>query len=107
MKELLKGPGFMGTAATLGADLSQVMAMLFTGLFIIGWVQARKKMGNAHHPLVLGGMVAMLAFFTSYYLFRQLGVLAFEGKEGFVGPDFMYHQVFIPRLAFHITLVSG
>ena len=31
MKELLKGPGFMGTAATLGADLSQVMAMLFTG----------------------------------------------------------------------------
>src|SRR5213594_859255 len=76
MKELLKGPGFMGTAATLGADLSQVMAMLFTGLFIIGWVQARKKMGNAHHRLVLGGS------------------------------DFMYHQVFIPLLTFHITLVS-
>src|SRR5438309_6724954 len=106
MKELLKGPGFMGTAATLGADLSQVMAMLFTGLFIIGWFQARKKMGNAHHRLVLGGMVAMLAFFTSYYLFRQLGVLAFEGKEGFGGSDFMYHQVFIPLLTFHITLVS-
>ncbi len=105
MKELLKGPGFMGTAATLGADLSQVMAMLFTGLFIIGWVQARKKMGNAHHRLVLGGMVAMLAFFTSYYLFRQLGVLAFEGKEGFGGSDSMYHQVFIPLLTFHISLV--
>src|SRR6266581_4809537 len=105
MKELLKGPGFMGTAATLGADLSQVMAMLFTGLFIIGWVQARKKMRNAHHRLVLGGMVAMLAFFTSYYLFRQLGVLAFEGKEGFGGSDFMYHQVFIPLLTFHISLV--
>src|SRR5439155_24925895 len=105
MKELLKGPGFMGTAATLGADLSQVMAMLFTGLFIIGWFQARKKMGNAHHRLVLGGMVAMLAFFTSYYLFRQLGVLAFEGRTGFGGSDFMYHQVFIPLLTFHITLV--
>ena len=105
MKELLTRPGFLGTAATLGGDLSQVMAMLFTSLFIIGWVQARKKMGNAHHRLVLSGMVAMLAFFTSYYLFRQLGVLAFEGKEGFGGSDFMYHKVFIPLLTVHITLV--
>src|SRR2546426_5994973 len=105
MKELLKGPGFLGTAATLGADLSQVMAMLFTGLFIIGWVQARKKMGNAHHRLVLGGMVAMLTFFTSYYLFRQLGVLAFEGKEGFGGSQALYDYVFIPVLTVHIILV--
>jgi uncharacterized membrane protein YozB (DUF420 family) len=105
MKELLARPGFLGTAATLGADLSQTMAMLFTGLFIIGWLQARKRLGNAHHWLVLGGMVAMLAFFTSYYLFRQLGVLAFEGKEGFGGSDFLYHNVFIPILTVHIILV--
>jgi len=105
MKELLAQPGFLGTAATLGADLSQLMALLFTGLFIIGWIQARKKLGNAHHWLVLGGMVAMLGFFTSYYLFRQLGVLAFEGKEGFGGSDFMYHRVFIPILTVHILLV--
>ena len=38
MKELLARPGFLGTAATLGADLSQLMALLFTGLFIIGWI---------------------------------------------------------------------
>jgi len=105
MKELLVRPGFLGTAATLGADLSQLMAMLFTGLFIIGWIQARKKLGNAHHWLVLGGMIAMLGFFTSYYLFRQLGVLAFEGKEGFGGSDFLYHNVFIPILTVHILLV--
>ncbi|HEY3198446.1 MAG TPA: DUF420 domain-containing protein, partial [Nitrospirales bacterium] len=105
MKEFLARPGFLGTAATLGGDLSQVMAMLFTALFIIGWVQARKKLGNAHHWLVLGGMVAMLAFFTSYYLFRQLGVLAFEGRTGFSGSDFMYYRVFIPLLTFHIMLV--
>lgn len=105
MKELLARPGFLGTAATLGADISQLMALLFTGLFIIGWIQARKKRGNAHHWLVLGGMVAMLSFFTSYYLFRQLGVLAFEGKEGFGGSDFMYHRVFIPILTVHILLV--
>ena len=34
----------------------------------------------------------MLAFFTSYYLFRQLGVLAFEGKEGFGGPQELIRQ---------------
>lgn len=105
MKELLTRPGFLGTAATLGADLSQLMAMLFTGLFIIGWIQARKGLGNAHHSLVLGGMAAMLAFFTSYYLFRQLGVLAFEGKEGFGGSEFLYHNVFLPLLTIHIFLV--
>ena len=105
MKELLSGPGFLGTAATLGGDLSQLMAMLFTALFIIGWIQARKKLGSTHHWLVLGGMVAMLAFFTSYYLFRQLGVLAFEGRTGFGGSDFLYYQVFIPLLTFHIFLV--
>ena len=105
MKEFLAQPGFLGTAATLGGDLSQVMAMLFTILFIIGWAQARKKLGNRHHWLVLGGMVAMLAFFTSYYLFRQLGVLAFEGRTGFSGTDFMYYRVFIPLLTFHIFLV--
>src|SRR5437879_13621682 len=105
MKELLTRPGFLGTAATLGGDLSQVMAMLFTGLFIIGWVQAKRKMGNVHHWLVLGGVVAMLAFFTSYYLFRQLGVLAFEGRTGFGGSDFMYYKVFLPLLTFHIMPV--
>jgi len=105
VKEFLAQRGFLGTAATLGGDLSQVMAMLFTVLFIIGWAQARKKLGNLHHWLVLGGMVAMLAFFTSYYLFRQLGVLAFEGRTGFSGSDFMYYRVFIPLLTFHILLV--
>ena len=105
MKDLLARPGFLGTAATLGGDVSQLMAMLFTVLFIIGWLQARKKLGNIHHWIVLGGMVTMLAFFTSYYLFRQLGVLAFEGRTGFSGSDFMYYRVFIPLLTFHICLV--
>lgn len=106
MLEWLKQPGFYGTHATIGADLSQTMATLFTVLFVIGWYQAKRQRGNHHHWLVLGGMVAMLAFFTSYYLFRQLGVLAFEGKEGFGGSDFMYHKVFIPLLTFHIMLVT-
>jgi uncharacterized membrane protein YozB (DUF420 family) len=54
---------------------------------------------------MLGGMVAMVGFFTSYYLFRQLGVLAFEGKEGFGGSQALYDYVFIPILTVHIILV--
>ncbi len=101
----LKQPGFLGTHATIGADLSQSMAALFTLLFVIGWFQAKHRHGNHHHWLMLGGMVAMLGFFTSYYLFRQLGVLAFEGKEGFGGSQALYDHVFIPLLTFHIVLV--
>jgi uncharacterized membrane protein YozB (DUF420 family) len=81
------------------------MATLFTGLFIIGWIQAKRHDGRAHHWLMLGGMVAMVGFFTTYYLFRQLGVLAFEGKEGFGGSQALYDYVFIPVLTVHIILV--
>lgn len=105
MAEWLREPGFAGTHATMGADISQLMATLFTALFVVGWIQARKGKADGHHWLVLGGMVAMLAFFTSYYLFRQLGVLAFEGKEGFGGPQALYDNVFVPLLIFHIILV--
>ena len=105
MAEWLREPGFVGTHATMGADISQLMATLFTGLFIVGWIQAKKSHANGHHWLMLGGMMAMLAFFVSYYLFRQLGVLAFEGKEGFGGSQALYDNVFVPLLTFHILLV--
>ncbi len=105
MAEWLREPGFVGTHATMGADVSQLMATLFTGLFIVGWVQAKKSQAGSHHWLMLGGMIAMLAFFVSYYLFRQLGVLAFEGKEGFGGSQALYDNVFVPLLTFHILLV--
>ena len=105
MAEWLKEPGFFGTHATTGADLSQLMATLFTGLFVLGWVQARHRKADAHHWLMLGGMVSMLSFFIAYYLFRQLGVLAVEGKEGFGGSQALYDYVFIPVLTLHIILV--
>lgn len=105
MIEWLKQPGFFGTHATVGADMSQLMATFFTGLFVIGWIQARRRRTDAHHWMMLGGMIAMVAFFMSYYLFRQLGVLAFEGKEGFGGSQALYDYVFIPILTLHIVLV--
>ena len=105
MFEFLRQPGFFGTHATMGADLSQLMATLFTALFILGWVQGKQHHGHQHHWLMLGGMVTMVGFFTAYYLFRQLGVLAFEGKEGFGGSQALYDYVFIPVLTVHIILV--
>ena len=105
MLEWLKEPGFFGTHATVGADMSQLMATFFTGLFVIGWIQAKKRRADAHHWMMFGGMIAMVAFFISYYLFRQLGVLAFEGKEGFGGSQALYDYVFIPVLTVHIILV--
>lgn len=105
MFEFLRQPGFFGTHATMGADLSQLMATLFTGLFIVGWIQAKQRHGHPHHWLMLGGMITMVGFFTAYYLFRQLGVLAFEGKEGFGGSQALYDYVFIPVLTIHIILV--
>ena len=105
LAEWLREPGFVGTHATMGADISQLMATVFTTLFIVGWIQAKKHKADHHHWLMFGGMVAMLAFFISYYLFRNLGVLAFEGKEGFGGSQALYNNVFIPLLTVHIILV--
>ncbi len=101
----LRNPGFFGTHATVGADVSQLMATFFTALFVIGWIQAKRNRAHAHHWLMFGGMIAMLSFFVAYYLFRQLGVLAFEGKEGFGGSQELYDYVFIPVLTLHIILV--
>ena len=106
MAEWLKEPGLFGTHATIGADLSQIMATLFPALFVIGWLQARRHRGHRHHWLTLGSMLAMIAFFTGYYLFRQLGVLALEGKEGFGGPQDLYERLFVPLLSVHIFLVT-
>jgi uncharacterized membrane protein YozB (DUF420 family) len=52
-------------------------------------------------------MTTMLVYFVSYYLIRRLGVLAFEGREGFGGPDWVYNYIFMPTLTTHIFLVCG
>ena len=106
MKEFLNQPGFLPTHGTLGADMSFVMALFFTILFIIGWRMGKKKQGNRHHVLVLWAMVSMLAYFMVYYLARGLGALATEGKEGFGGPQWIYQYVFSPLLTIHILVVS-
>tara|TARA_B100000315_G_C14591249_1_gene595948 strand:+ start:883 stop:1707 length:825 start_codon:yes stop_codon:yes gene_type:complete len=98
--------GFLGTYGTFGADLSFILAAIFTLLFLWGWVLARKRKGSLHHSVTLWAMVAMISYFVGYYLARNLGVLAVEGKEGFGGSDELYSSVFLPILTVHITVVA-
>ncbi|HHZ82620.1 MAG TPA: DUF420 domain-containing protein [Nitrospirales bacterium] len=106
MQAWLGKPGFLGTHGTFGADLSFMLALVFTLLFLWGWVLARKGKGSHHHTVTLWAMVAMLVYFSGYYLARNLGVLALEGKEGFGGSEELYHNVFLPILTVHITVVA-
>lgn len=106
MKQFLSAPGFLSPYGTLGADISSVMAWVFTLLFIYGWYTAKKHKGQQHHLVTLWGMVAMLGYFTLYYLARGLGALSLEGKEGFGGPDWVYSYIFTPLLTIHILVIS-
>lgn len=106
MKDFLTAPGFLSPYGTMGADLSSVLAWVFTMLFIYGWYVGAKHQGQKHHLVTLWGMVAMLAYFTGYYLARGLGALSVEGKEGFGGPDWVYSYIFEPMLMIHIIAVS-
>jgi uncharacterized membrane protein YozB (DUF420 family) len=106
MTAWLKQPGFLSPYGTLGADMSYVLAVTFTMLFLIGWRFARRRRGQAHHVVTLSAMAAMLAYFVAYYVNRGLGALAFEGEEGFGGPPHLYESLFSPLLTFHILVVT-
>ncbi|MEK7703066.1 MAG: DUF420 domain-containing protein [Nitrospirota bacterium] len=106
MMNFLERPGFLSPYGNMGTDISSVMAWLFTLLFMYGWYLAKQHRGQAHHTLTLWGMVAMLGYFTVYYLARNLGKLATEGKDGFGGPEWVYSYIFLPMLNIHILVVS-
>lgn len=106
MKELLAKPGFLASAGTLGADVSYLLAVVFTVMFLVAWGMAKKAQGTRHHKLILISMVSMVVYFCGYYYARQLGVLALEGKEGFGGPQSVYDNVFVPVLTTHLILVT-
>ncbi|GJL79260.1 MAG: hypothetical protein NPINA01_22490 [Nitrospinaceae bacterium] len=106
MKEILEKPGFLASSGTLGADVSYLLALVFTVLFLIAWGFAKKAQGTRHHKLILVSMVSMVVYFCAYYYARQLGVLSFEGEEGFGGPREVYDSVFVPVLTTHLILVT-
>ncbi|QPJ60417.1 MAG: DUF420 domain-containing protein [Candidatus Nitronauta litoralis] len=105
MNEFLKTPGFIVSTGTIGADISYLLAVVFTTLFLIAWGMAKKGYGTRHHKLILISMVSMVLYFVGYYYARSLGALAFEGKEGFGGPVETYEGVFLPVLNTHLILV--
>ena len=105
MKALLAEPGFLAPSGTIGADISYLLAVVFTVLFLIAWGMAKKSQGTRHHKLILISMVSMIIYFVGYYYARSLGVLSFEGREGFGGPDDIYESIFKPVLITHLTLV--
>ena len=105
MKTLLAEPGFLASSGRIGADVSYLLAVVFTVLFLVSWGMAKKAQGTRHHNLILVSMVAMIVYFCAYYYARQLGVLSFEGREGFGGPDDVYDNVFVPVLTTHLSLV--
>lgn len=109
MKAFLGKEGFLWFShGNMGADLSWTLAVTFTILFMIAWVQARKAKGSPHHTLILWAMLAMIGYFLFYYLSRQLGALSFAGEEqlGFGGPEFIYKWIFSPLVTIHIIIVS-
>ena len=105
METLLAEPGFLAPSGTIGADVSYILAVIFTVFFLIAWGMAKKAQGTRHHKLILVSMVSMIVYFVGYYYARSLGVLSFEGREGFGGPDDVYENVFIPVLSTHLILV--
>jgi uncharacterized membrane protein YozB (DUF420 family) len=106
MLDFLKSPGFLSPYGTMGADISSIMAWVFTLLFMYSWYLAKKHQGQKHHLLAFWGMIAMLCYFTIYYLARGLGAMATEGKDGFGGPDWVYSYIFLPLLNIHILVIS-
>lgn len=106
MQEFLKKPGFMVHSGTMGADLSYLLAVVFTVLFLVAWWMAKKGQGTRHHKLILVSMVSMVVYFVAYYYAKSLGVLSAEGKEGFGGSLETYNSVFLPVLYTHLTLVT-
>ena len=86
-----------------GADISYLLALVFTILFLMAWGMAKKAQGTRHHKLILVSMVSMIIYIVGYYYARSLGVLSFEGREGFGGPDDVYDNVFKPVLTRFLT----
>ncbi len=48
MKDLLNGPGFLGTNAPFISDLSMILTLLTAIMFTVGWQLARHRQFEAH-----------------------------------------------------------
>ena len=76
----LQDPGFFGTHATIGRRHQSFDGDILYRRCLCRLDSGTSAAGDAHHWLMFCGMLAMVGFFTAYYLFRQLGVSG-RGRE--------------------------
>lgn len=105
LKEHLAQPGFLSPYGTMGVDITYLLAMLATAMFLYGWRKAKKGDGAGHRLMMTSASLLMLGYFFVYYLLRNLGGIMAEGKLGFGGPDPVAENILAPLLMVHLTLV--
>ena len=86
MKALLAEPGFLAPSGTIGADISYLLAVVFTVLFLIAWGMAKKSQGTRHHKLILVSMVSMIIYFVGYYYADPWGFFRSKAERDSVDP---------------------
>ncbi|MGK7344592.1 MAG: hypothetical protein ACNS63_02130, partial [Candidatus Nitrospinota bacterium M3_3B_026] len=106
MIDWLNAPGILSGKSTIGSDMSYILSVAFTLLFLISGLLARRGMGLAHHRMMLVSMLAMFGYFVFYYEVRRLGVASLADQAGFEGPVWVYRRIFRPALYFHFLMVT-
>ncbi len=102
----MNNPGFLSARSTLGSDISYFFAVLFTALFLIAGLFARRGHGLRHHRMILVSMAVMILYFIYYYEVRRLGVTSFADQIHFDGPQWVYVKIFRPVMIAHFLIVT-
>ena len=90
----------------MGSDISLVLAVVFTSMFIYAGYLARQGDGMAHRRVIFGSMTAMFGYFIYYYKVRRLGYISFSDQLGMSGENSLRSALFKPVLLLHFTVVS-
>lgn len=102
----MDNPGLFSSRSTFGSDISYMFAVVFTVLFLISGMLAKKHRGLKHHRMILVSMAAMTLYFLFYYEVRKLGVASLSDQINFAGPDWVYDKVFRPVMMVHFIMVT-
>ncbi len=81
LSDFLTSPGFLGTKATLRADLTLVLILTTAVMFNIGFYLARHKKFGAHRivqtsAVILNTLVVLISMVTSYIIHILPGIPA-------------------------------
>ena len=85
MHDFLTSPGFLGTKATLRADLTLILILASAVLFTIGFVLARKKRFTTHRwvqtgTVILNSAVVLISMVSSFIIHILPGIPAKLGE---------------------------